>query len=276
MAGRVPIAPMRVARINRRLGWALTRAVEWVEDEVSRLHYEGAAGGDARVSRHALAAGALGAAAIVADVAAGPAVGPAIALACELATVGLATHAVHQVARRHGAGRERVAPLVRDAIAHAERERLCPSHVATVWRIVCRVDRDPLRVRAAARSLLLHRAGDLATGVAAKLALRRAPWVPWVGAALRLARLPQAAFAGARLVATVEAHAERSCALDEARLGLLRVISGATPASAASTVEPLFTAAASPGVMRPNAPSRMATAFGAMTSPSPRLTFAIA
>ena len=109
-----------------------------------------------------------------------------------------------------------------------------------------------------------------------KAVLQRLRWAP---AMYRLARLPGSLFAGARLVAAVEAHAELLCGAPAnlQRLRLRRDANrGATPASAARTVEPLFTTAASPGVMRPSAPSPIATALGAITRPRPRRTLAIA
>jgi hypothetical protein len=155
------------------LGRALTRAAEWVEDEVARLRHEGSASGEGpRVTTHTALAGALGAVAVIADVAAGPAFGPIVAIASQAAMCGLATHAAIRVARRRGITGERARPILSEGIAHAEREQLCTPYMAEAWRIVCRVDGwgdHGARRRAAARMFVRAGAGAAMLAAATRL-----------------------------------------------------------------------------------------------------------
>jgi hypothetical protein len=219
-------------------------------------------------------------ASLAVDLTANPATATVAALGSQALTFGIATSAAMRVARRQGVDRERARTVLALAIAHAERRELCSTYEAQAWRIACQL---PWSVegtggRSAARELAVD--GTKAVVMAAlvravpKGVLKRMRWAP---AAVRIARLPSTLFAGARLVAAVEGHAQLLCGAPANVQGMRRGMnSGATPASAASTVEPLFTTAARPGVMSPSAPRLIATALGAITRPSPRRTLAIA
>lgn len=260
------------------LGRSLTRAAEWVCDGVARIQHDQARVlGDGGLSTHVALAGAVEVAALAVDLVANPVVAPAVAIGAQAVTLGIATDAAMRAARRHGADAPRARAVLALAIAHAEQRRLCSGYEAQAWRIVCRLPR-PVGNDTVGRTTThsLVRDGARAVLFAAlsralpRGALKRAPWAP---AVVRLAMLPGSVFAGARLVAAVEGHAEMLCGAQRVRRGLNR---GATPARAARTVEPLFTIAATPGVMRPSAPSPIAAAFGAITRPRPRRTLAIA
>ncbi len=274
MGARTPSGRFRFVALRR----SLVRAAEWVADGVARVRHDQAQVlGDRGLSPHVAAAGAVEVAALAVDLVANPAVAPVVALGAQAVTLGLATDAAMRAARRRGADEARARAVLALAIAHAEQSKLCSSYEASAWRIVCRLPR-PVRNdvddRGGARSLA--RDGARAVMFAAlsralpKSAVKRAPWAP---AALRLAMLPGNLFAGARLVAAVEEHAEMLCGAQRVRRDVNR---GATPASAASTVEPLLTTAATPGVIRPRAPSAIAAALGAITRPRPLRTVAIA
>lgn len=266
------------------VGRSLVRAAEWVSDGVARLRHdhaevlEQAAPG---LTPHVALAGAVEMASLAIDLTANPAAATVAALGTQALTFGIATSAAMRVARRQGVDRERARTVLALAIAHAERRELCSTYEAQAWRIACQLpwsSADGARGRSAARAL--GRDGAKAVVMAAlvrtvpKGVLKRMRWAP---AVLRIARLPGTLFAGARLVAAVEGHALLLCGAPANLQGVRRGLnSGATPASAASTVDPLFTTAASPGVMRPSAPRVIATALGAITRPSPRRTLAIA
>jgi hypothetical protein len=279
--------PSRLLGAAESLGRCLGRAAEWVSDGVSRVGHDHAkvlkdlAPG---LTPHVALAGVVEVAALALDLtAAGPVAAPLVAVGARALTMGLATRAALGAARRRGADRARARAVLALSIAHAERHHLCSSYEAYAWRIACRLPRavgERGDAGTAARALAKDgaRAALFAALVRAlpKSAMKRAPWVPVV---IRLARLPETLMSGVRLVAAVEGHAERLCGAQRpgrAPAGRRDVNRGATPARAARTVEPLFTIAATPGVMRPSAPSPIAAAFGAITRPRPRRTLAIA
>jgi hypothetical protein len=262
------------------VGRSLTRAFEWASDGVARLRFEHGpllAEAAPGLTAHVALAGAVEMASLAVDLTANPAAAMAASLGRQALTLGIATRAAMRVAKRQG-DPERARTVLALAITHAERRELCSSYEAHAWRIACRLPspagNDSGALRALARDgtkAVLHAAMSRAVP---KAVLKRLHWAP---AMVRLVRLPGTLFAGARLVAAVEAHAELLCGAPANVQRVRRdVNSGATPASAASTVEPLFTTAASPGVMRPSAPSPIATALGAITRPRPRRTLAIA
>jgi hypothetical protein len=266
------------------VGRSLFCAAEWVSDGVARLRHEHAqvvqelAPG---LSTHVALAGAVEMASLAVDLTANPVASTLVGLGSQALTLGIATDAAMRVARRQGVDRERARAVLALAIEHAERRELCATYEAEAWRMACQLPSSPADRRtpgSAARALL--RDGTRAVVLAAiiravpKSALERVRWAP---AIFRMARLPKTLFTGARLVAAVEAHARLLCGapanVQSERRGPSR---GATPARAASTVEPLFTMAARPGVIRPRAPSPIATALGAITRARPRRTLAIA
>jgi hypothetical protein len=267
------------------VGRSFLRAAEWVSDGVARLRHdqaevlEQAAPG---LSPHVALAGAVEMASLALDLTANPVTSTVVALGSQALTLGIATDAAMRVARRRGVDPERARAVLALAIAHAERRELCAAYEAQAWRMACRLpcsSGDGVDTRGAARAFV--REGTKAVMIAAviraapKSALKRLRWAPGI---FRIARMPKTLFAGARLVAAVEGHAELLCdapanVVQRTRRGLS---SGAIPASAASTVDPLLTTAARPGVMRPSAPRLIAMAFGAITRPSPRRTLAIA
>ncbi len=261
-----------------RLGRSLTRAAEWVSDGAARIqHDQRQVLGNGALSTHVAVAGAVEVAALAVDLVANPAVAPVVAIGAHAVTLGLATDAAMRVAKRRGADPARARAVLALSIAHAERRKLCSSYEAQAWRIVCRLPRpvsNDMDGQTSAHSLA--RDGARAVVVAAlsralpRSAVERVPWAP---ALVRLAMLPSTLFMGARLVAAVEEHAEMLFGAQRVRRGMNR---GATPASAATTVDPLFTIAATPGVMRPRAPSPIAAAFGAIARPRPLRTLAIA
>ncbi len=263
------------------VGRSLTRAFEWASDGIARLRFEHGpllAEAAPGLTAHVALAGAVEMASLAVDLTANPAAATVASLARDALTLGIATRAAMRVAKRQGVDPERARTVLALAITHAERRELCSSYEARAWRIASRLPSPDANDSSAIRALA--RDGTKAVLQAAmsravpKAVLQRLRWAP---AMVRLARLPGTLFAGARLVAAVEAHAELLCGAP-ANLQRVRrdVNSGATPASAARTVEPLFTTAASPGVMRPSAPSPIATALGAITRPRPRRTLAIA
>jgi hypothetical protein len=268
----------RLIGTAEKLGRSLTRAAEWVSDGVARIqHDQQQVLGHGALSTHVAVAGAVEVAALAVDLVANPAVAPVVAIGAHAVTLGLATDAAMRVAKRRGADPARARAVLALSIAHAERRKLCSSYEAHAWRIVCRLPRpvsNDMDGQTTAHSLA--RDGARAVMFAAlsralpKSAVKRVPWAPGL---VRLAMLPSTLFTGARLVAAVEEHAEMLCGAQRVRRGMNR---GATPASAATTVDPLFTIAATPGVMRPRAPSAIAAAFGAITSPRPLRTLAIA
>jgi hypothetical protein len=273
-----PPRRLRLLRVAETLGRSLTRAGEWVCDGVARIQHDQAKVlGDRALSTHVAVAGAVEVAALAVDLVANPVVAPVVAIGAHAVTLGLATDAAMRVARRRGADRARARAVLALSIAHAEQRNLCSSYEAHAWRIVCRLPR-PVRNDVdghdAASSLACDGARALVFAALSRAlpesAVKRVPWAP---ALVRLAMLPGTLFAGARLVAAVEEHAEMLCGAQRVRRGMNR---GATPASAARTVDPLFTMAATPGVMRPRAPSPIAAALGAITRPSPLRTLAIA
>ncbi len=266
------------------VGRSLYRAAEWLSDGVARLRHdhaqllEQAAPG---LTPHVALAGAIEMASLAVDLTTNPAAATVAALGTQALTFGLATSAAMRVARRQGVDPHRARTVLALAIAHAERRELCSTYEAQVWRIACRLpwsSADGTVTTGAARALARDGARAVATAALLrtmpKAVLKRMQWAP---AVVRIARLPRTLFAGARLVAAVERQATLLCGapanLQSVRRDLNR---GATPASAARTVDPLFTTAATPGVMRPSAPRAMATALGAITRPSPRRTLAIA
>jgi hypothetical protein len=265
------------------VGRSLYRAAEWVSDGVARIRHEHAqvleqaAPG---LSTHVALAGAVEMASLAVDLTANPVAATVAALGTQALTFGIATRAAMRVAQRQGVDPERARTVLALAIAHAERRELCSTYEAQAWRIACRLPWSSGGTDPGGAARALARDGTKAVMIAAlvrtvpKGVLKRLRWAP---AAFRIARLPRTLFAGARLVAAVEGHAELLCGApanaQRVRLGLNK---GATPARAATTVEPLFTTAARPGVMRPSAPRAIATALGAITRPSPRRTLAIA
>jgi len=268
------------------LGRSICRAAEWVSDGVSRIGYDHSkvlAELAPGLTPHMALAGAVEVAALALDLTTANALtAPVVALGAQALTMGLATDAAMRVARRHGADRARARAVLALSIAHAERRQLCASYEAHAWRVACRLPRAvgeggdacnlaQAMVKDGARAALF---AALAKALS-KSAMKRAPWVPVV---IRLARLPETLMSGVRLVAAVEEHAELLCGAQRVRRAVPRrdMNRGATPARAARTVEPLFTIAATPGVMRPSAPSPIAAAFGAITRPRPRRTLAIA
>lgn len=274
---------MGAAKTPRRLRLvalrrSLVRAAEWVSDGVARIQYEQAQVlGHGGLSPHVAVAGVVEVAALAVNLVANPVAAPVVAMGAQAVTLGLATDAAMRVARRTGADEARARAVLALSIAHAEQSKLCSSYEASAWRIVCRLPRPArIDVDGPRQARSLARDGARAVLFAAlsralpKSAVKRVPWAP---AAVRLAMLPGSLFAGARLVAAVEGHAEMLCGAQRTRRGVNR---GATPASAARTVDPLFTIAATPGVIRPRAPSAIAAALGAMTRPRPLRTLAIA
>ncbi len=269
------------------VGRSLVRGAEWVSDGVARLRHDhaGVLGQAAPgLTPHVALAGAVAMASLAIVLTANPAAATVAALGTQALTFGIATSAAMRVARRQGVDRERARTVLALAIAHAERRELCSTYEAEAWRIACRLPWSSAGGAAGTKRSSVARAlardGAKAVVIAAlvrtvpKGVLKRMRWAP---AALRIARLPGTLFAGARLVAAVEGHALLLCGAPANLQGVRRGLnSGATPARAASTVDPLFTTAASPGVMRPSAPRVIATALGAITRPSPRRTLAIA
>jgi hypothetical protein len=275
--------------VAESLGRSICRAAEWVSDGAARIGYDRSRGMAVLaelapgLTPHMALAGAVEVAALALDLTTASAVAaPVVAIGTQAITMGLATDAAMRVARRHGADRARARAVLALSIAHAERRQLCSSYEAHAWRVACRLPRSVDEAgdgRSMARAVVKDsaRAVLFAALVKAlpKSAMKRAPWVPVV---IRLARLPETLMSGVRLVAAVEQHAELLCGAQRGRRAVPRrdVNRGATPARAARTVEPLFTIAATPGVMRPSAPSPIAAAFGAITRARPRRTLAIA
>jgi hypothetical protein len=266
------------------VGRSLYRAAEWVSDGVDRLrreHAEILQGVAPGLSTHVALAGAVEMASLAVDLTANPVAATVVALGSQALTFGIATDAAMRVARRQGVDGERARTVLALAIEHAERRALCATYEADAWRMACGLPRAPAEPGTPTRAVCsLVRDGTRAVVLAAivravpKSAIEHVRWAP---AVFRIARLPKTLFAGARLVAAVEGHARLLCGppanLQNEGRGRS---SGATPARAASTVDPLFTIAARPGVIRPRAPSPIAMAFGAMTRPRPRRTLAIA
>jgi hypothetical protein len=280
----------RFSRSALTIGRSVCRAAEWVSDGVAKWKHDHApliraAQSPEGVPVHVAAAGVVGVVSLALDVATGP-VGPVVALGGEAATLCIATHAVSSIARERGFSNDEERTMLASAITHVESNALCSTYAAEAWRTICRIQTAPRdacpersrrdRARRAARALLRDGARAIAAAAVAaalvKIGLKKAPWV---GTAIRLSRLPYSALEGARLVSAVKSHAEQVASRQRSRVPV-RPNKGATPASAASTVEPLLMTAATPGVIRPSAPSPIATAFGTTTSPSPRRTLAIA
>jgi hypothetical protein len=240
----------RLLGAAEKVGRSLVRAAEWASDGVARLRYHHAHVG---LSTHTALAGAVEVASLAIDLTASPAAAAVVALGSQALTLGIATDAAMRVTRRWGVDRERARAVLVLAIAHAEQRDLCTAYEAQAWRMACRLPSSTIGgADTAGAASALVRDGTRAVVIAAliravpKGALARVRWVP---AFFRIAALPETLFAGARLVAAVEGHAELLCG-EGATLSVRRARRG----------------------MNRGVP----IAIGAMTRPSPRRTLAVA
>lgn len=195
-------------RPAERVGRSLCRAAEWVADGFARWKTQHAPLVAQGMSPHVALAGAVGAATVALDVAAGPLAAPIVGTMGCAATLGIATLAVARVTARRRLSRERHRAVLAAVILHAERRTLCPSYAAEAWRIasgVPRVRGDRMVAVALARKGAVAVSAIALARTVMKGVLKRAPWI---SVALRIAQLPEAVLSSARLVAAVEAHAE--------------------------------------------------------------------
>jgi hypothetical protein len=191
------------------------------------------------VTGHVALAGAVGAASVALDVAAGP-LGPVLALGSEAAALGIATHAIAKVVRHHGLDDAGYRRVLAATITHAETNAYCASYSADAWRLACGVGRPHGGRRSeVVRALLRDGTKAVATGALAaaiaKVGLRVGlKKMPWVGAALRVTKLPYTALEGARLVSCVETHARLLCAPPLRRLAQQPMAAAANDVDASS------------------------------------------